>query len=93
MDADGNCTVCNRHHDDFAHVVDVDRSGSIIETASSPREIMRQRQNGVGQANSTHACILGKSFTVIFLHNFFSKLKSCRVRNFSHNLRTNSVEE
>lgn len=37
QDADGTCTICNRHHEDFAHVVDVNRDGVIQETITSSR--------------------------------------------------------
>ena len=29
--ADGRCTVCNRSHEDFAHVVDVDSHGTVVD--------------------------------------------------------------
>lgn len=29
------CTVCNRYHEDFAHVVDVDREGNVQATSTS----------------------------------------------------------
>lgn len=32
---DGLCTVCHRHHDDFAHVVDIGPNGEILETHDS----------------------------------------------------------
>lgn len=33
--SDGLCTVCHRHHDDFAHVVDIGPNGEIMETHDS----------------------------------------------------------
>ena len=72
VDADGLCTLCNRHHDDFAHVVDVNQEGSIIETVRSSPHETRQRQNGVAQG-LTHACILGNvHFHNLTLDNVFS---------------------
>lgn len=53
--------MCNRHHDDFAHVVDVDHSGRVIETVHSGHHgNARHRQNGVQQDSSSQPCILGR---------------------------------
>ncbi|XP_045166481.2 uncharacterized protein LOC123529939 isoform X2 [Mercenaria mercenaria] len=35
LGSDGLCTVCHRHHDDFAHVVDIGPNGEIMETHDS----------------------------------------------------------
>ena len=31
------CTVCNRHHDDYAHVVDIGPDGQVHNVFSHPR--------------------------------------------------------
>lgn len=33
--ADGRCTVCNRYHEDFAHIVDVNSEGLVQQTVHS----------------------------------------------------------
>ncbi|KAL4226292.1 hypothetical protein ACF0H5_014275 [Mactra antiquata] len=42
---DGLCTVCHRHHDDFAHIVDVGPDGEVMETINSRHS--HHRHDGV----------------------------------------------
>lgn len=59
INADGTCTVCNRHHDDFAHVVDVGHDGNVQETIHSNHSVGSRSQD-----TSSHACILGSNITL-----------------------------